>query len=124
MALAVALFAGCVASQVSRPFAERQKKYLTELPQTRVRPWGPCECTYRFLAETGAAGVPAVLQALDTFSGPTNSTMRALIVDGAWHYSNGTNTVVAPIMDRALRDPAAAVSAVAQRWLEARREKK
>jgi len=122
MALAVALFAGCVASQVSSSFAERQEKYLTELPQARARPWGPCECTYHFLAETGAAGVPAVLQALDLYAGKTNDTMRALIVDGAWHYSNGTNTVVAPLMARAARDPAPAVSAVAQQWFDLQRK--
>ena len=124
LALLILLLAGCVASQFSAPVAERRQKYLAELPQVRTRPWGPCECTYHFLAESGAAGVPAVLQALDSYAGKTNGSLRALIVDGAWHYSNGTNTVVVPIMDRAARDPDPAVRAVAQRWLDARREKK
>ncbi len=122
--LLVALLAGCVASRVNSSFAERQKKYLVELPKTRASQWGPCECTYQFLTDTGAAGVPVVVQALDTFSGPTNILMRALIVDGASYYSNGTNTLVAPIMDRATRDGAADVQAVAKRWLEKLREKK
>ncbi|MCX7005847.1 MAG: hypothetical protein NTY53_01090 [Kiritimatiellaeota bacterium] len=121
--LSVALLAGCVASQVNISFAERQKKYLAELPQEREHQWGPCECTYHFLADTGAAGVPVVIQALDNLSGPTNILMRALIVDGASYYSNGTNTLVAPIMDRATRDPAADVQAVAKRWLEKQHKK-
>ena len=121
---ATALLAGCVASRVNSSFAERQEKYLAELPKTRASQWGPCECTYQFLTDTGAAGVPVVVQALDSFGGKTNDFMRALIVDGASYYSNGTNTLVAPIMDRATRDPAADVQAVAKRWLDKLREKK
>ena len=123
-ALLILALAGCVASQVTPRFAERQKAYLAELPKTRERQWGPCECTYHFLTTTGAAGVPVVVQALDSFGGPTNIQMRALMVDGACYFSNGTNTVVRPIMDRALRDSATNVQAVAQHWLDQRKKKK
>jgi hypothetical protein len=119
----VLLLAGCVASQVNSSLAERQQKYLAELPKERRRPWGPCECTYHFLADTGAAGVPVVIQALDSFGGKTNDFMRAMIVDGAQHYSQGTNTLVAPIMDRAARDSSTDVQAVAQRWFDKQRKK-
>jgi hypothetical protein len=121
--LTVALFAGCVAPQVAPQFAERQKKYLVELPQARERQWGPCECTYHFLADTGAAGVPVVIQALDSYGGKTNDFMRALIVDGASYYSQGTNTLVTPIMERAARDPAAEVQAVGKAWFDKQRKK-
>lgn len=123
MVLVLALLAGCVASQVHGTFAERQKKYIAELPKTRASQWGPCECTYQFLTDTGAAGVPVVLRALENFPGPTNVFMRALIVDGACYYSNGTNTVIRPIIDRATRDPAADVQDVARHWLEKQRKK-
>ncbi len=117
------LLAGCAAPQANVPLAEQQRKYLAELPKERERPWGPCECTFHFLTDTGAAGVPTVLQALDSFSGPTNILMRALIVDGAKHYSQGTNTVVVPIMERAARDSAADVREAAQHWLGRQRKK-
>jgi hypothetical protein len=117
------LLAGCVASQVNTSLAERQQKYLADLPQERQRPWGPCECTYHFLADTGAAGVPVVVQALDSFGGKTNESMRAQLVSGAWHYSQGTNTLVAPIMDRAARDSATNVQAVAKHWFDKQRKK-
>ncbi len=117
------LLAGCMASKVNPSVTEREKKYLAELPQSRSLSWGPCMCTYHFLADTGAAGVPMVIRTLDGFSGSTNIQMRALIVDGAWHYSKGTNTVIAPIMDRAACDPAPAVQAAAQKWFDQQRGK-
>jgi hypothetical protein len=117
------LLTGCATPQANAPLAERQQQYLAELPKVRQRPWGPCESTFHFLADTGAAGVPTVVQALDTFGGPTNVLMRALIVDGAQHYSQGTNLVVRPIMDRALCDSAADVQAVAQHWLDKQQKK-
>ena len=123
LVLLALLLAGCVASRVYPPVTEREKKYLAELPQTRSQSWGPCMCTYHFLADTGAAGVPAVIRILDGYSGSTNIQMRALIVDGAWHYSKGTNTVVSPIMDRAARDPDPAVQAAAQKWFDQQRGK-
>jgi len=114
---------GCATARVNTSTATRQQAYLAELPQQRERQWGPCECTYHFLNDVGAAGVPTVIQALDTFSGPTNSLMRALIVDGAQYYSHGTNTVVAPIMTRAAHDPAAEVQAVGNAWFDKQRKK-
>jgi len=124
LVLLALLLAGCVLCKTPSSFAERRAQYLADLPQQRERQWGPCECTYRFLEDTGAAGVPVVLQALDSFSGHTNSQMRALIVDGAWHFSRGTNSVVAPIMGRAAHDPAAEVNAPAKKWFTQQREAK
>lgn len=121
--LLVLLLAGCAMPSAQAPLAERQQKYLAELPKERERPWGPCECTYHFLADTGAAGVPVVIQALDSYGGKTNDLMRALIVDGASYYSQRTNTVVVPIMERATCDPAADVQAIAKRWFDKQRKK-
>lgn len=121
--LLLLLFAGCAAPKVGTTPTELQRQYLADLPATRMSPWGPCECTYHFLTDTGAAGVPVVIQALNSYSGKTNDSMRALIVGGAWHYSRGTNWVVAPIMEQAARDPAAKVNAQAKKWLDSQREK-
>jgi hypothetical protein len=73
-----------------------------------------------FLRDTGQAGVPTVLKALDRYSAPADAIVRMQIVSGAWHYAppEESNDVVLPIMQRAKDDPDASVNTVASEWLQ------
>ncbi len=125
MPLAVLCLCGCRAPQVSVPPKERDTAYLDELQLTRNRQYGPCMATYRFLKDAGKDGVLTVLKAIDLYSGPANAPLRALIVNGAWHYgrAGGAGDIVLPIMVRASEDPDARVSGRAKDWLQARQKK-
>jgi len=124
--LAAVCLGGCVDAQTRVPPNDRHAAYLDELQRVRNRQWGPCVTTMEFLQDTGQAGVPTVLKALDRYGAPADAMVRMQIVSGARHYApaGGTNDVVLPIMQRAKDDPDARVSKVASDWLRVRQEKR
>ena len=124
--LAAVCLGGCVDAQTRVPPNDRHAAYLAELQRVRDRQWGPCVTTMEFLQDTGQAGVPTVLKALDRYGAPADAMVRMQIVSGARHYvpADGTNDVVLPIMQRAKDDPDARVSKVASDWLRLRQEKR
>lgn len=123
--LAALCLCGCAGHGGRTPSKDRHTAYLDELQATRHAPYGPCIATFHYLNDTGEAGVPAVLKALDLYSGPANAPIRALIVDGAWHHArrSGKDEVLLPIMRRASEDPDASVSERAKKWLQTREKR-
>ena len=123
--LAAVCLGGCVDAQTRVPPNDRHATYLDELQRVRDRQWGPCVTTMEFLQDTGEAGVPTVLKALDRYGAPADAMVRMQIVSGAWHYAppDKSNDVVLPIMQRAKDDPDARVNTVARDWLRLRQEK-
>jgi hypothetical protein len=124
--LAAVCLGGCVDAQTRVPSNDRHAAYLDELQRVRDREWGPCVTTMEFLQDTGQAGVPTVLKALDRYGAPADAMVRMHIVSGAQYYApaSGTNDVVRPIMQRAQDDPDARVNTVARDWLRQRQEKR